>query len=60
MVQPAKDRVGDDGSDVLNSPQKRRAESGADAMIGKATEKLLAEIEEEGWMTRPTIPHLDS
>jgi len=24
MVQPAKDRVGDDGSDVLDSPQKRR------------------------------------
>jgi len=29
------------------------AESGSDAVIREATEKLLAAIDEEGWMDRP-------
>jgi len=33
------------------------AETGANPIIREATEKLLAAIEAEGWMTRPPILH---
>jgi hypothetical protein len=32
------------------------AETGANPIIREATEKLLAAIETEGWMSRPPIP----
>jgi hypothetical protein len=32
------------------------AESGSDAIIHEATEKLLTSVDEEGWMERPPPP----
>jgi len=33
------------------------AETGSDELIREATEKLLAVVEEEGWMTRRSMSH---